>query len=521
MKYTSQRNADSLLGFADKLLCLIEQQQGDFPRYCLDNEPIIPVSSKSALWLIAYSGGVDSHVLLHQVVEVLRDPQFQQRLKKKSLILPQLEVIHVDHGLQSCSVAWVNHCQKICDGLGLILHVGRIELDVSTNVEAEARRARYQFFSKVIMQQHNSLKQLSSVCLFLGQHQQDQVETFLYRLVRGAGLRGLQGIPEKCLLSDIDSRFNKPQELSNTHVIRPLLAYSQVELLRYAKLHQLNWVEDPSNQETHYDRNFIRQSVIPIMQKRWPKFQSRLIKNMEFLEQSQAMLDELARMDIAQSYALSHCMAEESSLTQQSLHITQFELDEPVFPLDYFHTISEGKSRCLNSLQYWLREQSDDLSVFLQLTQTQQEQLMQSVFSLKNSTKPTLFSFSAVPFELRQFKQALYLLPKQLNLKEEQASQCWSGGELVWGNARYIVECDSGENVLSELKFEVRPKPVAETMQVNAQQRQLKKLLQEAAVPPWRRSDLPYIYIRGELVAVANILRSDILVSFKIRIQKL
>ncbi len=190
---------------------------------------------KAPAWHIAFSGGLDSTVLLH--------------LLASAEALPPLSAVHVHHGLQSAADTWPSHCQSICDRLGVPLRVMRVQVQPGASLERAARDARYRAFTEVIG---------AGEVLLTGQHRDDQAETLLFRLLRGAGVRGAAAMP-----------VHRP--LAGGHLVRPLLDVSRTELVAYADEHQLKWIEDPSNADMQFSRNYLRHRVIPTLTERWPK----------------------------------------------------------------------------------------------------------------------------------------------------------------------------------------------------------------------------------------------------------
>lgn len=198
-------------------------------------------------YCLAYSGGLDSHVLLH-VLNRLRD----------ELTVP-IQAIHINHGLQKQADEWQQHCATVCEALQVEFRALKPQLDIQTgdSVEAKARKARYAALATVVPK---------GGMLLTAQHQDDQAETLLLQLLRGAGVEGLAAMP-----------ICKPWQ-QGWHV-RPLLHVPQADLQAYAKQHALRWIEDPSNQQQQYDRNYLRHSVMPLLRGRWPGAGSTLARS--------------------------------------------------------------------------------------------------------------------------------------------------------------------------------------------------------------------------------------------------
>ena len=186
---------------------------------------------------VAYSGGVDSHVLLHFCASI-------------KLLKDKITAVYVHHGLQAEAESWAKHCEKTAEGLGVDFLVLRVNAYAKSGESPEeaARNARYA-----------ALKSLMDAddMLLLAQHREDQLETVLLQLFRGSGLRGLSGMPER-------------MAFGQGVMLRPLLNIPKQAINDYAQAHQLSWVEDPSNQSNDYDRNFLRNAVVPLLKQRWP-----------------------------------------------------------------------------------------------------------------------------------------------------------------------------------------------------------------------------------------------------------
>jgi len=231
------------------------------------------IRSALALWpnatalCVAFSGGLDSTVLLHALAQLAKQEK-----------LPPLSAIHIAHGLQRAAEHWPQHCQRFCQSLGIPLQAISVKVDTRVaSLERAARQARYSAFAAQLK---------PGELLLLAQHQDDQAETLLLRLLRGAGVRGLAGMP-------------KSRPLGQGHLLRPLLNCSRQMLEHYAKADGLSWIEDPSNQDTRFARNHLRQSVLPELRQHWPAASQTLARACEHLQEAQQLLGELAQSDLA------------------------------------------------------------------------------------------------------------------------------------------------------------------------------------------------------------------------------
>ncbi len=227
------------------------------------------------LW-VAYSGGLDSTVLLHLAT------QFSSKDTQVKGI--QVKAIHIHHGLSTHADLWQQHCQQTCKHLGIPIECIQLESSPKKgeSIEAWARSERYNAFKdcldKYPESQHNAIA--------LAQHQDDQAETFLLQAIRGSGLPGLSAMPEikafehRCIL------------------IRPLLSFSRTEILNYAQTHELKWVEDDSNTDTRFSRNFLRHEIMPKLQEKWSQATKTLSRTAQHCAEAQNLLNTYLKNDL-------------------------------------------------------------------------------------------------------------------------------------------------------------------------------------------------------------------------------
>lgn len=217
---------------------------------------------------VALSGGVDSVVLLHLL----------WRLKEQNRAF-DLSAVHIHHGLQAVADEWVVFCQNLCDKWQIPLTIQKVTIDKNSGlgIEAAARAARYQVFS-------GCLKNV----IALAHHQNDQIETFFLSVLRGGGVRGLSAMPVVRFLND-------------KILWRPLLGVSRAEIEEYAKMHNLPFVEDPSNTNPYYLRNYLRHVWLPEIENKIPHFTRQIESNINQLQNALAILDEVAADDLSRT----------------------------------------------------------------------------------------------------------------------------------------------------------------------------------------------------------------------------
>ncbi len=213
--------------------------------------------------VVGFSGGLDSTVLLHAASSLARDANLE------------LSALHVHHGLSASADVWANACLQVCQKLGIPLTILRVNIPQKTGegVEASARRVR-----------HKALAGHPADWILLAHHADDQAETVLHNLLRGAGVRGSGAMPE-----------------SRGRVLRPLLSLPRDELLAYARSHRLVWVEDDSNADSRYTRNFLRHEILPLITPRFPRAREQLAAAAFRFREADSLLEDLAVLDLGNS----------------------------------------------------------------------------------------------------------------------------------------------------------------------------------------------------------------------------
>ncbi|HEY0907297.1 MAG TPA: tRNA lysidine(34) synthetase TilS, partial [Methylophilus sp.] len=239
-------------------------------------------------FLLALSGGLDSVVLLHALQSLSSAGGFT------------LSAMHVNHGLSPHAYQWQTFCQHLCARYQIPFYSKRVQvsLDSGLGIEAAAREARYAAL------QFKRL-QLTASALVTAHHVQDQSETLLLQLMRGAGIKGLSA------MADWDA---------SKSLLRPLLSVSRGDILAYAQQHQLEWVEDESNGDHRFDRNFLRGSILPALRQRYPQMDQTLARSAQHMAEAQGLLDVLAEQDLQQCDLRAEWMGQSLDIRQvQSL----------------------------------------------------------------------------------------------------------------------------------------------------------------------------------------------------------
>lgn len=231
----------------------------------LDLKYVQSLLSHGQKCLLGVSGGIDSMVLL----EWMADHRDQ---------LPTFEVMHVNHNINTESHAWAKTVEDRCSALNLPFTPANVDLrGLGNNIEYAARRARYRAFCES-----------GADTLILAHHANDQCESFLLKLFRGSGIRGLKAM----------SAVTECWYDSNVSVVRPLLAVTRSQIEDYAALHDLSYINDPSNDDNRYDRNYIRNKVWPVIQARFDIADINTIRSIDHLSEAWQLTTALAKVDL-------------------------------------------------------------------------------------------------------------------------------------------------------------------------------------------------------------------------------
>ncbi|MCU7937735.1 MAG: tRNA lysidine(34) synthetase TilS [gamma proteobacterium symbiont of Bathyaustriella thionipta] len=442
-------------------------------------------------YLIAYSGGVDSHVLLHLCSQLKNAPSgFEQ----------SFSAVYIDHGLSSNAKKWGFHCQHICFELDIPLTI--IEVDArpknGQSPEASARTARYQAFSQLLDENE---------CLLTAQHLDDQAETLLLQLLRGSGTKGLSAMP-------------RVKPFSKGLICRPILDYRKQDILDYARQHQLDWIEDESNAEERFDRNYLRHKILPLLEKRWPAVQENFSKSAEVLAESQMLLDEMAHSDIQHLFFTNaNGVIEHDKLllepTFQLLVLSQ-KVSQSQKGANHCH--HHELARLNNLLRYWI-----NLNKLPMPSKKILEQIVHSVIQAREDAMPLVSwrrdSFSC---EVRRYRNKLYLLVASSTIQPLQEQQLIEGQEIDLNVNNGSVKLIPADTTLPNQGFE-REKLLSKKLIIGyrkggeryrrtakEQSHTLKHWFQEQGIPPWEREQMPLVFWGDELIQVGNYVISDI-----------
>tara|TARA_B100000524_G_scaffold287601_1_gene162701 strand:+ start:294 stop:1262 length:969 start_codon:yes stop_codon:yes gene_type:complete len=236
--------------------------------------------------LLAYSGGIDSSVLLDCLYKISLDTPLSIR------------TIHVNHGLSPQSIEFEKHCLEITSRLNIEHETIKINIDSSSNIEELSRKKRYLVLT-------NSCR--DDEVIFTAHHDEDQIETFLQRLIRGSGARGL-------------SSMKKESKYFNKLIYRPFLNISKSIIDKYCNMNNISYIQDQSNHDDRFDRNFIRNNVVPVLRSRWPSISKNILNNIEVQEINIKCLTDYARSILPNLYLSTQNELSVSKLNQELTH---------------------------------------------------------------------------------------------------------------------------------------------------------------------------------------------------------
>ncbi|MGD8311841.1 MAG: tRNA lysidine(34) synthetase TilS [Gammaproteobacteria bacterium] len=397
---------------------------------------------------VAYSGGLDSHVLLHALAGL------------RERLVGELGAVHVNHGLQAAAGRWEAHCAAVCSDLDVPMSVLRVDAGgaAGDSPEAAARSARYAALAAWLPAGH---------CLLSAQHQDDQAETLLLQLLRGSGINGLAAMPQVA-------------QLGAGRLLRPLLLFTRRALHDHAVTEGLVWMEDPSNTNTAFDRNFLRRKIMPVIRQRWPAAPAALGRSAVHCAEAAEILARVAEQDLG---AVS-------------------DANRETIALSALDALPPGRQR--NVLRHWFRQAVGQAPSTAVMTR-----ILSDVLHCRRDATPCV---QWGGFVVRRYRDALYLLCRTDAPDREQVLD-WSLEEPLHlpgtagllrarrGTGRGIqatAASAAGVRVAWRRGGE-RCRPAG-----RGQHHSLKKLFQERGIPPWERQRIPLIYLGDELAAVAD-----------------
>ena len=397
------------------------------------------------LWL-AYSGGVDSSVLLHILAN------------NRENLVSELTAVHVNHQLSPDADTWASCCRSICEKTNIEFKIITINAKKikGFSQEAHAREMRYAALENVIGK---------GDLLLTAHHKDDQAETLIQQLMRGAGPEGLAGMPEI-------------KKYGHGWLARPLLEYSREQIRDYAEHHGLIWIEDESNQDTNIDRNYIRTHVIPCLQQRWPSTVDVISRSASHQADVINILKEIAEHDIENN----------SGDKLNILNIVDLK------------KLSDTRMR--NLIRYWLKKNGHQPA-----STTVTEIIIKELIYAGDDRMPSIRWHET---EIRRYRNNIYVMKPLTELHLDTPLSWNLDKPLDYDYGRLVATQVVGKGIRSELVnnnlIEVRFRTGGETIRPAGRKEthKLKKLFQDSGVPPWQRDRVPLLFIDGKLAAVTG-----------------
>ena len=395
--------------------------------------------------VVGLSGGIDSVVLLDILIRIAPRLRFE------------LAAVHVNHQLSPNAARWTRFCRTLCCARGVPLRVTKVTVKRGNSTEAAARDARYAVFA-----------QRRADYVVLAHNQDDQAETLLLQLLRGAGVKGLAAMPR---MAPSTRPFG---------ILRPLLDVPRSAIEQYAKKRKLEWVEDESNADTHFGRNFLRHEVLPVIARRYPSYRQTLSRSASHLAEAAQLLDELAAGDL-------HAGLENDALPIAALRAL-------------------GKPRAKNLLRYFISRHGIEVPPAERL-----DEALRQLLTAKADARVLVELQGA---DLRRFSGNAYLV-KSRPKDARRVVRRWRGeAEIALPQLGGVLRIarEPGRDGISMARLEGREITIAtrvggERLQPDCSRsrRTLKNLFQEAQVPPWQRDRVPLLFCDGHLVWAAGI----------------
>lgn len=402
-------------------------------------------------FVLAISGGLDSMVLLHL---------FSQNLSR---LQNRIEAVYVDHGLQAVSRDWRDFCANTAQQLGIPFESFEIDSapDRNDSIENWARTRRYQILT---------LRLKDNDILFTAHHLDDQVETFFLKAFRGTGTRGLAAMSS---LRRIEAGYHA----------RPLLPFSRKDLEAYARDNNLEWIQDPSNADNSFDRNFLRNEIMPLVESHWPAYRKTIARLIEHQAETRDLLEELAEGDLKSM------------------------LDDMGQGLDMEQLKALSLARQKNVILQWARRQ--------QLATPNMTHLKKILSDVVNSAIDASPCVNWADVECRRYRNRLYL-NRTMTAHDPDAVLQWDiSHDLEINGETLSAIATTGEGIATEhlhdKSVSIRFRQGGERLcpAPGKQTKTLKQIFQENGILPWCRERIPLIYLDDDLAAVAGVCVAD------------
>ncbi len=411
-------------------------------------ETLRPYRETTVCW-IAYSGGVDSHVLLHALASI------------RDTITPRICAVHVNHGLHKDADLWEARCREVCESYAIPLRSFAVAVSDKNgaNVEALAREKRYTLLAGLMG---------ADDLVLTAHHANDQIETLLLNLMRGSGVDGLAAMP-RCRV------------FAKGFLLRPLLHYDRSEIEQYAQDASLQWIEDESNQLDRQDRNYLRNRVLPMLVARWPGVLNTLQRAIAHQADVKCLIDEIARDDL-----LVVCGDKPSRIVMAAL-------------------AGLPGLRRKNVLRAWIKKNA----LAVPHARTLEILDRQALAAHRSGAHALHVAWKGA--EARGYRGELYLMPP-LPAHDARATIVWPMDRkiaLAGGCLSALPTVGDGIKkcliVGERVKIAYRQGGEKIGLPGRCHRHRLKKLFQAAGLPPWQRDRIPLIFHGGRLIAVADL----------------
>ena len=379
-----------------------------------------------------------------------------------------LSAVHVNHGISAHAGKWSKFCRAFCKSRGIPLKIVSLKIarEPGVSLEAAARDARYRVFEK-----------LKADYVVLAQHLDDQAETLVLQLLRGAGVKGLGAMPVVRNQANVGAGFI-PALSASPCILRPLLEVSRSEIETYARKNKLHWINDESNEDVAFDRNFLRHEILPLLEQRFPAYRTTFLRASRHLAEASGLLDELAEAD-SRSIIVSGKLQLEGLRKLNKLSC----------------------ARAKNLLRYVFAQQGATLPSTVKL-----DEILRQLLSSRPDAKLHL-TFGNT--EVRCFKGSVHLRPASATKAKTEWQLAWRGEDQLviadlGGEICFTHKKGKGINLekLTQHPVTIRLRQGGERLRPDCKRprRSLKNLLQEASLPPWEREALPLLFSGEHLV---------------------
>lgn len=397
--------------------------------------------------LIGFSGGLDSTVLLHSLKKI------KENINKKI----QIRAVYIDHNLNQNSKKWKNHCKNICLKWNIKFFSKKIDIKnfKKYGIECTARNKRYKIFQNIV---------LPKEIIVTAQHLNDQIETFFLALKRGSGPKGLSSMP-----------IIKP--FFNTYLVRPLLYFDKKKIFYYAKKNSLIWIEDKSNKNIKYDRNFLRLNIIPKLHKRWPFFLNSVFRSCKLCADQEKLIKELLKKDLLKT------INQNGSLK--------------IEPLKKYSSIKRNAI-----IRQWFKLHKINMPSYSKV-----KQIWKEIVLAKENSKPEIILNNYI---ISRFKKNIWIFPKFHNISK--ISLKWNinspielpdnlGNLYITNNKGTIVRAPKNHEKVM-IKFNL-----TEKIKLNKSKKiqKSKNIWNKFNIPPWLRKRTPLIYYNDKLITALDV----------------